>query len=161
MRGTEKKKVNQPLNDIITNCVQCHEVNKDEKERIMGRPMLNKVFRRNFWEEVVFDILRTKKSIYLDTFQKYPFGKRRKEPFKHRGSMCLWPVARAWHVQTVKEWQRVLREAEFYKLLQRDQMAQHLIYHSKAFRSYPKWNGKPSGSGLTWHNVFFSRFTDI
>lgn len=56
--------------------------------------MLNKVCRRDFCEEVICDILRTK---------KHPFEKRRKEPFKHRGSMCIRSVARGWHVQTVEE----------------------------------------------------------
>lgn len=57
--------------------------------------MLNKVFRRDFGEEV-FDILRTK---------EHPFERWRKEPFKPTDSMCVCSVARARHVQKVKECQ--------------------------------------------------------
>lgn len=46
--------------------------------------MLNKVFRRDFCEEVIFEIQRTRKN----TFEKW-----RNEPFKQGDSMCKCPVA--------------------------------------------------------------------
>lgn len=57
----------------------------------MGRPMLSKVFMRDFCEEWIFGILRAK---------KHPFEKWGKEPLKHRAILCKGTGAGAWRVQS-------------------------------------------------------------